>query len=67
MTTMMKPFLDRKDIARMLGVSTDTVRRNEDRWGLKSTRAQWHNRSVRYRTRPAMAILLRIGCDACSS
>lgn len=46
---MNKPtFLRRKDLARMMEVSTDMVRKNEQRWGLMSFRTKLSHHDVRY-------------------
>lgn len=52
----MKPFLTRKDIARMLmDISVDQVRKNEKPWGLDACRCDLNERVVRYNT-PAVIL-----------
>jgi hypothetical protein len=55
MTT--NPTLTRKDVARMMGISADMVRRNEKRWGLTGARSDFNPRCVRYKSRIVIAIL----------
>jgi hypothetical protein len=47
----------RKDLATLLGVTVDQVRRNERRWGLDKARRDLNPRCVRYRRTEAMAVL----------
>jgi ribosomal protein L13E len=47
----------RKDVAALLGVTVDAVRRNEKRWGLDRARADLNCRCVRYRTTVMMSAL----------
>lgn len=53
--------LTRKDIARMVGQSTDVVRRNEERWGLDKCKRELNARNVDYREREAKKALLARG------
>jgi DNA-binding transcriptional MerR regulator len=54
-------FLTRKEVAERLGVSVDTVRRNEQRFGLRRIR---HNRKVvLYRDRDLVAYERRCGLE----
>lgn len=52
--------LTRKDIARLLNVSTKQVERNEERWGLRSVRITMNRKCIRY-TAAAIALLKRKG------
>lgn len=47
----------RKDVAGLLGVSTDAVRRNEKRWGLDQARVDLNSRCVRYCSARMLLIL----------
>jgi hypothetical protein len=47
----------RKDLATLLGVTVDQVRRNEQLWGLDKTRRDLNPRCVRYQKSQTMAIL----------
>ena len=47
----------RKDVAQLLTVSADQVRRNEKRWGLDQARVDLNRRCVRYSTSRMMRIL----------
>ena len=47
----------RKDVAQLLAVSADQVRRNEKRWGLDQARVDLNPRCVRYSTSRMMRIL----------
>ena len=53
-------FLTRKDIAAALEVSTDTVRRNEKRWGLRPLK--WSRKTVRFDAKESKAALERALC-----
>jgi hypothetical protein len=50
-------LLTRKDIAAMLGISVDMVRKNEKNLGLKSARADINTRTIRY-LRPKVESIL---------
>ena len=52
-----KHLLSRKDVAELLDVSVDQVRKNERRWGLNAARRDLNRRCIRYRTLMALAIL----------
>ncbi len=52
-----KALLTRKEIAGLLEVSVDQVRKNEGRWGLGPARVDLNARCVRYRCLKALAIL----------
>ena len=45
----MKKFLTRKELAQLLEVTVDQVRRNERRWGLHKYRRNLNGRSITYR------------------
>ena len=47
----------RKDVAGLLGVSADAVRRNEKRWGIDVARVDLNTRCVRYATVRLLLIL----------
>jgi hypothetical protein len=49
--------LTRKDVASLLEMSVEFVRRNEDRLGLGAARVVLGPRSIRYRRRAVVAIL----------
>ena len=51
----------RKDVAQLLNVSADQVRRNEKRWGLDQARVDLNCRCVRYSTLRMMRILRALG------
>lgn len=55
--TALKKLMTRKDVAELLGISTDAVRKNERRWGLTAARRDLNRRCVRYKTLMAVAIL----------
>jgi len=57
----MSDNLSRKDIARLLDVSVDQVRRNESRWGLKPARRVFNLRFVRYRKGKVIEALRAMG------
>ena len=57
----MSDNLSRKDIARLLEVSVDKVRRNEAKWGLKAARLGFNLRFIRYRRARAFAALRAMG------
>src|ERR1043166_5993545 len=58
MSPTAQPMLvTRKDIAALMGVSVDSVRRNEVRWGLKLVRRDLNSRSVRYRRGDPLELL----------
>lgn len=40
--------LSRKEIADQVGVSAESVRRNEERWGLRGSKVQANRRTVWY-------------------
>lgn len=42
-------LITRKEVARLIGVSTAQVRDNEQRWGLRAFRNDLNSRNVRYR------------------
>lgn len=42
------PHITRKELATLLDVSTDIVRKNEDRWGIADYRANFNDRLVKY-------------------
>ena len=52
-----KRLLSRKDVAELLEVSPEQVRKNERRWGLHAARRDLNQRCVRYKTLMALAIL----------
>ena len=51
----------RKDVAALLGVSVDQVRRNEKRWGLSAARVDLNCRCVRYATDKMLQIFRSLG------
>jgi hypothetical protein len=53
--------LTRKDVAVLLGVSVDQVRKNEFLWGLSKVRYDLNQRSVRYPRGAALRILKKCG------
>jgi len=53
--------LSRKDIARMLDVSVDTVRKNEKHWGLRPCMVRFNMRLVRYRKPKVIELLVASG------
>lgn len=57
----MSDNLSRKDIARLLDVSVDQVRRNESRWGLKPARRGFNLRFIRYRRARVIEALRAMG------
>ena len=56
----LKPLLDRKDIAQMLGVSVYVVRANEVRWGLDKSKVELNPRLIRYESGSALKAISRI-------
>lgn len=52
-----KALLTRQEIADILGISVDTIRRHESEWGFKSARRDLSRRCVRYRTVVVWAIM----------
>lgn len=54
-------LLTRKDLARIIGVSVDTVERHEERWGLSGCRIKLSLRCVRYHPTRTMIVLRRLG------
>lgn len=46
--------LTRKEVAAMVGVSTDSVRRNEEAWGLTKAKVQANSRLIWYREQEAV-------------
>ena len=52
-----RQLLTRKDVANLLEMSVEFVRRNEDRLGLGAARVVLGPRSIRYRRRAVVAIL----------
>jgi hypothetical protein len=56
-----QPLISRKDLAQLLGISSDAVRRNERRLGLHRARRNINARCVRYRTDIAWTILRDAG------
>ena len=56
-----KALSTRKDVAGVLGVSVDAVRRNEKRWGIDKARVDLNARCVRYRHSMLMFILAARG------
>jgi hypothetical protein len=57
----MSDNLSRKDIARLLDVSVEQVRANEERWGLRSARRIFNVRFIRYRKKKALDALMALG------
>lgn len=51
-----KPMFTRQEIATMLDVTCDQVRKSEKLWGIKGARCDLSRRSIRYKA----AIVLRI-------
>ena len=54
-------LVDRKELAQLLNVSPDQVRRNEVRWGLSQAKVILNRKTVRYYKRVALLILKRRG------
>ena len=54
-------WIDRKEIARLLNLSYDWVRYNEDRIGLGVCRTKFSGNVLRFRRRRAIAILRKKG------
>jgi len=52
-----KNFITRKEVARLLEISVDQVRKNERRLGLQVVRCDLNARCVRYHATPALLIL----------
>ncbi len=55
--TTTKPLLTRQEVADLLCVTYDQVRRNEDRWGIRIARRDLNRRCVRYRAFIVLRIL----------
>ena len=60
-TTIERRSLTRKDIALMLDVSVDAVRKNELAWGLGKARHDLNRRCVRYEGHRTLVILKKKG------
>ena len=58
---MTRRFINRKEIAQLLEVSIDTVRREETRWGIAQFRRNVTKRQVDYVRRYAIDALQRRG------
>lgn len=56
-----KTLWSRKDVAALLDITPDQVRKNEARWGLDSARRDLNRRCVRYASRLARSILQGLG------
>ncbi len=57
-----EPLWTRKEIAALVGVTTQTVVANEKRWGLAAARVDRNTRCVRYKSRIAIVALQSNGC-----
>lgn len=49
--------LTRKEIAHLVGVSTDSVARNEEQWGLSRSKVEANKRLIWYREEEALQAL----------
>ena len=63
MTRSPQRFWTRKDVARVLECSVDTVARNEKELGLARARKQINPRLIRYRTSIAIRALQKLKAD----
>lgn len=53
----MRRKITRKEIAHLVGVSTDSVARNEETWGLTRSKVEANKRLIWYREDEAMQAL----------
>jgi len=63
MSAMPKPkrFLDRNDIAQLLECSVQSVRRNEESWGIAAFRLKFNDRTIRFHTTVTLQQLRKLG------
>ncbi len=61
MTPKPQKLITRGEVAIWLGVHVDTVRDNEQSWGLKACRVVLSRKMVRYREQDARRTLERMG------
>lgn len=57
----MSKFITRKEIAAMLDVTVDVVRKNEAEWGLIEARLDFNKRMIRYQSLMVRRILMSKG------